>query len=219
MYKTFRTLFNSNWHREAVGGLWDQIGKLQFDFLVAQGLKPYHNFLDVSCGSLRGGIHFIPYLEKGRYVGFDNNKKLLKAGIRELKKNNVLDKKPTLLHIDNFDLSSLNTKVDYAIAQSLFTHLTINEIIQCVVNIDRILVTAGKFFATFFENPEGKENLVPIKHETKDSRNIVTFFSRDPFHYNFETFKWVCENTNLDINYIGDWNHPRDQKMLVFTKK
>jgi hypothetical protein len=27
-------------HREFVGGFWEQLGQLQFDFLVKQGLKP-----------------------------------------------------------------------------------------------------------------------------------------------------------------------------------
>ena len=49
-------------HREYVGGMWELIGKLQFNFIVGQGLKPENCFLDIACGPLRGGIHFIPYL-------------------------------------------------------------------------------------------------------------------------------------------------------------
>jgi hypothetical protein len=48
-------------HREYVGGFWDEIGKLQFDFMVQQGLKPSDCFLDIACGALRGGVHFSPY--------------------------------------------------------------------------------------------------------------------------------------------------------------
>jgi hypothetical protein len=43
-------------HRNYVGGMWEEIGKLQFDFLVQQGLKPSHCFLDIGCGSFRGGF-------------------------------------------------------------------------------------------------------------------------------------------------------------------
>ena len=48
-------------HREFVGGHWDQIGELQFGFLIRQGLKPGHVFLDIACGSLRGrqALHFV----------------------------------------------------------------------------------------------------------------------------------------------------------------
>ena len=69
----------SELHREEVGGLWDKIGKLQFDFLKKMGLRSEHYFLDVGCGSLRGGIHFINYLEPSRYFGIDKNNELLDA--------------------------------------------------------------------------------------------------------------------------------------------
>ena len=77
-------IFNPNWHRRAVGGMWEEIGKLQFNFLVEQGLKPGHFLLDVGCGRLRGGIHFIRYLEPEHYFGIDISKVLLAAGRFEL---------------------------------------------------------------------------------------------------------------------------------------
>lgn len=47
-------------HREYVGGMWDEIGKLQFNFLLSRGLRPEHVFLDIACGPLGGGeIHTI----------------------------------------------------------------------------------------------------------------------------------------------------------------
>ena len=42
-------------HRRCVGGKWDEIGKLQTDFLKEQGLEKNMKFLDIGCGSLRGG--------------------------------------------------------------------------------------------------------------------------------------------------------------------
>ncbi len=50
------------WSGKAVGGMWDKVGVLQFDFLMKQGLQSHYALLDVGCGSLRGGIHFIKYL-------------------------------------------------------------------------------------------------------------------------------------------------------------
>ena len=50
---------NQVWHREAVGGLWEEMRRLQFDFLANQGLKPDHKLLDIGCGSMRGGVHFV----------------------------------------------------------------------------------------------------------------------------------------------------------------
>src|SRR5208282_4584116 len=74
-------------HREFVGGMWDEIGALQFEFLKEQGLAPGHRLVDIGCGCLRGGVHFVPYLQKGGYCGIDLNASLIEAGRKELLKN------------------------------------------------------------------------------------------------------------------------------------
>jgi hypothetical protein len=35
------------------------MGRLQFDFVANQGLKPDHKLLDIGSGSMRGGAHFV----------------------------------------------------------------------------------------------------------------------------------------------------------------
>ena len=50
-------------HRKYVGGKWDEIGKLQFEFMKSQGVKPSDIVIDVGCGSFRGGIHFIKIMK------------------------------------------------------------------------------------------------------------------------------------------------------------
>ena len=42
-----------------VGGLSDEIGPLQFFFLRWEGLRPEHTLVDVGCGGLLGGVHFV----------------------------------------------------------------------------------------------------------------------------------------------------------------
>src|SRR5436309_1445834 len=68
-------------HRDAVGGMWDEIGRLQFEFIRGRGLQQGHKLLDVGCGSLRGGVHFARYLDAGNYYGTDLNPSYLKAGL------------------------------------------------------------------------------------------------------------------------------------------
>jgi len=206
----------SEWHREVVGGLWDEIGQLQFNFLVSQGLDPTDYLLDIGCGSLRGGVHFIRYLDKGHYFGIDKDPQLLEAGKNiELVRYGLIDKGPNLFQMEDFNFIPLSMKFNYAIAQSVFTHLPLNNIIRCVMNVEKVLITGGKFFATFFENPDGKFNLEPIYHPKAGG---YTFFDKDVFHYDFHTFEFLCEGTKLEVDYIGDWNHPRNQKIMVFTK-
>jgi len=210
---------HESWHRKKIGGLWKEIGKLQFDFLKNQGLEPSHNFLDVGCGSLRGGIHFIDFLESRHYFGIDKDRELIEAGKKfELTQETLVNKKPTLVKMDDFNFSTLDKKFEFALAQSVFTHLPINNIIRCIMNIDKVLLPNGKFFVTFFENKKGKFNLEPVIHPQSDGPDQATYFDKDSFHYDFETFEWICHDISLNVSYIGNWNHPRNQKMMVFTK-
>jgi len=208
-----------DWHRGAVGGLWDEIGRLQHDFLVGQGLQPEHYLLDIGCGSLRGGVHFIAYLEPGHYYGVDKNLELLEAGRRiELPRYQLVERAPILVEMEDFDFAALGRAFEYALAHSVFTHLPLNSIIRCVMNLERVLVPGGRFYATFFENPKGKSHLGPILHPRVDGPDLATYFDHDPYHYDVDTFRWICSSTSLRMDYIGEWGHPRSQRMLVFTK-
>ena len=71
-------------HRAYVGGLWEEIGRLQFEFLLRQGLAPSDCFLDIACGSLRWGVHFINYLDPGNYLGIEKQRRLVELGIEKV---------------------------------------------------------------------------------------------------------------------------------------
>ena len=190
------------WQRGKVCGLWEKIGELQFNFLVKNGLEPKHFLLDIGCGSLRGGIHFIKFLDEGHYFGIDKNNELLEGGKIELKENGLEHKNPTLKKIENFDFKSLNQKFDYAIAQSVFTHLPLNDIVYCVMNIEKILVPGGKFYATFFESTLDN-NDEQIVHNAIDG-SITSFPNKDPFHYPFSFIQKFCDGTSLEVRRIGE---------------
>lgn len=211
LYFVFRKL-KRYCHREAVGGLWDIMGKLQIDFMIKQGLKPEHYFLDIGCGSLRGGIHFIRYLEAGHYYGIDKDSYLLKAGRDiELKRAGLSDKRPQLLLSANFDLSSIpDDKFDFMLAQSLFTHLPMYMIELCLINVMPKLKTGGVFYATFNESNDGQSHLAKPHSNKNDEFGFTS--------YPFSSFSGICCKIGISISYLGDWNHPRGQKMLVFRK-
>ena len=196
--KRLNVIFNPVWYKYAVGGRWNEMGKLQFDFMLKQGLKPEHYFLDVGCGSLRGGLHFIGYLDPWHYWGVDHNRALLKTGKKLILQNGLGYKKPFLTYLDNFKFDTDCVKVDFALAQSVFTHLRIEQIRTCIKNIKSVL--KGKFYATFFE----KEDFTQINYDT--------------FAYPFKFFQDICFENRLNIEYIGEWKHPWGQKMMVIFK-
>lgn len=206
------------WHRDAVGGKWEQMGEFQFDYLVHEGLAPEHQMLDVGCGALRGGVHFVRYLQAGHYVGVDAGPPLLAAGRRELEQAGLSDKQATLVADNKFGLVKLGRSFDFVIAQSVFSHLPFNPIARCITEVGRVLNPGGRFYATFFANP-GPRMRTDAIHMKTDSTPLELFPDRDPFYYDPDLFAWLCEGSDVSFEYRGDWGHPRGQHMMVFTKR
>ena len=67
-------------HRAFVGGQWNEMGQLELDYLISQGLAPQHYFLDVGCGALRAGRMLSDYLEPAHYFGIDVNNDVITTG-------------------------------------------------------------------------------------------------------------------------------------------
>jgi len=204
-------------HRSVIGGLWDEIGRLQFDFMVSQGLEPHHHLLDIGCGSLRGGVHFIGYLDSGNYFGIDSNQSLIDAGLSIESKVYGLEAKvrsENFSRTDNFDFSFLDMKIDFAIAQSVFTHIDLNKIRLCLFRLKNCLTIGGKLFATYFELAEEND----LDQEIHRFGDTYTAFNRDPYHYYFEDLVNAARNLPYRVTYIGDWEHPRGQFMIEFER-
>ena len=203
--------------RNAVGGMWAEMGDLQFNFLVSQGLRPHHKFLDIGCGCLRGGIHFISYLNEQHYFGIDQSEHLLTVGRDiELVSAGLANKQITLLQNADFEFHKLGRDFDFALAQSVFTHLPMAKISMCLQQLKYVLAPEGVFFATFFQVAEGhppSESLVHFPGE------IETFADHEPYHHSLEQIEQMAADHGFEITYLGDWNHPRSQKMLMFRHK
>lgn len=193
------------------------MGRKQFDFMVGEGLAPTHRLLDVGCGCLRGGIHFIPYLDPGNYVGIDIDRELIEAGRGELGKAGIADRSPTLLVLEDFDVSGLGP-FDCAIAQSVFTHLPLNRIMRCVANVTAALAVGGRFYATFFPSPGPRLRCAPAPMPSPEG-GFDTHCDADPYFYDPDIFRWMCDGSQVSVDYRGDWDHPRGQHMLAFTRR
>lgn len=200
-------------HRAFVGGMWEEIGGLQLEFMKEHGLMPGHDFLDVGCGALRGGLHFIPYLEANRYYGLDLNASLLEAGKKEIEEAGLAQEGVELLASDKFEVHRFGVNFDRALAVSLFTHLPLNPIVRCLSEVGRALKPDGEFYATFFEAPSAA-HLEPIKQWGE----LRTNYDSDPFHYSFAEMEWAANICGLQAQRVGDWGHPRNQRMLLFRR-
>lgn len=193
-------------HRGYVGGMWEEIGKLQFDFLLSKGLKPDSYLLDIACGSLRLGVKVIPYLEPSHYLGIEKESGLVKVGLEnELDPKLKEEKQPNILISNSFEFEKLEQKADFAIAQSLFTHLPPSLIDLCFQKLYPWLEDDGVFYATFFK----AEQLINNPKKPHD-HGYFTYTQTEMCSFG--------ETNGFAPNYIGDWNHPRNQVIVEYKK-
>jgi len=194
-------------HRGYVGGMWEEIGQLQFDFLLSQGLKPHSYLLDIACGSLRLGVKVIPYLEPSHYLGVEKESELVKEGLeKELDPNIRIEKRPNIIISKSFEFERLNHKADFAISQSLFTHIPSSLITLCFKKLHPWLEDDGSFYATFFRTE-------------RKVKNPTWSYDHGYFAYTQAEMREFGEKNGYVYKYIGDWNHPQNQVIVEYTKE
>lgn len=205
-------------HREFIGGLWDEVGSLQAEFMIAQGLTQRHRLLDIGCGCLRGGVRFIDHLDAGGYFGVDRNAELLAAGYDlELARAGLQHKLPrsNLIANGEFDFGAAPSDFAFALAVSVFSHISFNRIRTCLERLSGRLQIGGKFFASYFEARDGRPVCFPV---AQAPGAVVTYGDRDPFHYRAGDLAYAALGLPWRFERIGDWRHPRGQQMACFTR-
>jgi len=146
--------------------LWKMKRDFQFDYLTGVGLMPSHYLADIGCGTLRGGIPLIGYLNKGHYYGVESREDVLVEGRKELSEANLTDKAPVLLASD--DISSLNVEqwFDFVWAFSVLIHLSDHILENTMGFVANHLADTGAFLANvnLGEAPEGNWQGFPVVH-------------------------------------------------------
>jgi len=183
--------------RQAIGGLWDEIGLLQFRFLQRQGLQPHHSLLDIGCGSLRGGLHFIRYLDYGNYTGIDISPEILAAAGDNLNDLKLGNKNARLVRVNDLCFSELEgKKFDFLLAQSVFTHMPAEDVEECLQHISNVMHPQSSLYATIHES---------VSYKKRDLKN---------FTYTLSWFEECCSRYGLVCKREPAYRHPRGQVML-----
>lgn len=184
--------------RAAVGGFDMGIGELQLKFLKQEGMEAEHTFLDVGCGSLRGGRYFIDYLEEGNYTGMDINESIILEGKSIVDEDLLVEKDPTFLVNDDLQFDEFEGTFDYILALSVLTHLPRADIVECLANAHKVMDSGSRFYFTYFD-PQ-------VKDYTGDLKS---------FSYSRGTLAQMANENGLAINFVDpdEFPHPRNQRM------
>ena len=201
-------------HRSVVGGRWEEMGRLQLDFVIGRGLRPEHRFIDVGCGSLRAGRKIAAYLEPEHYYGVDVNAQIIELGYEKELDDELRRRLPTsnLRSTDRFDVD-FGVPFDMGIAQSVFSHLSLNHLRLCLARVARSMKPGGRFFVTYFEQPSD----FPVDG-VPEVQGRKLFTERNFYWYYRGDLAWATTGLPWQFNHIGEWGHPRQQVMAEFVR-
>lgn len=173
------------------------------DYLIDNGLHQNSYLLDFGCGALSSGINFINYLDSSRYFGVDISEKAIELGHSRILEQNLSFKNPVLYSFIE-EVPSFEIKFDFIFANSVFTHMPLNDIQDAILHLVKYLKVGSCFYSTLAAS------------STKSK--MVGF--RDWFHNPDDIIRF-CSVNNLHCRVDPDWKNPLDinktDKMLVIS--
>ena len=121
--------------------------------LIHEGLELDSKVLDIGCGCLRCGYRLINYLDNGSYFGIEPNVKMLSAGIKILlTESEVANKEPSFDNNLDFDFEVFDTKFDFFVARSIWTHASKQQIRVMPDSYKKTTTQKGVFLASYIRS-------------------------------------------------------------------
>jgi SAM-dependent methyltransferase len=123
-------------------------GLFQLSLLRTAGMLPSSRLLDVGCGPIRAGVHFISFLNARNYYGVDYNNSFIKAASLLVAEKGFSGKHPTLRVVSDFDFSDLNQQFDFVNVFSVLNHCDRQQRRLFFRNIPNLLAPEARLFIT-----------------------------------------------------------------------
>ena len=159
-----------------------------FDFLRQEGLKPSDRVLHLGKASVAVTELWRSFLEEHHFGRPVNDASV-------------------------FALGDETEPFDIAVADSLFPFRPFNTVARCIASVVRKLAPNGRFYATWFENPD-PANFEPIVQPG----GITTFPDAEPYHYPFALIASVCEAVGATAARVAG-NPPGGGSILVISRR
>jgi hypothetical protein len=158
-----------------------------FDRVAHEGLRPSDRVLHLGNASAAATARWRSFLEENHYARVGDDASLFGfAGETEL--------------------------FDIAIADSVFPFRPFNTVARCIASVVRKLQPKGRFYATWFENPDATD-FEPIVQPG----GMTSFSDSEPYHYPFALIANICEAVGAKVEQVPSTGHPRGESLLVIT--
>lgn len=187
---------------------YDLISAMVFNLLTCIGLRQDHRVLDIGCGSLRVGRLLIPYLSESCYFGVEPNEWLVKDGINnEVGKDLIRLKKPSFSHQASMSDFSQALNIDFAFAQSIFSHCGLDLIEGWLKEIAPHLNDDGVFLATFLTGDEDFDGSGWVYPECVNFRVETISEAAQKYGFGFKLLHWAHPRQQWGVFFKSDFDH------------
>ena len=160
----------------------------QIDFLRSAGLQPQNLLLDFGCGTLRGGIPLIEYLNVGNYYGIEARAKALEEGMIELSESGLSDRAPHLIHASQFADLNIGIRFDFIWAFSVLIHFSDDVLSDALPFIARHLAPHGTVYANVNIGVQNQDN---------------SWLEFPHVYRPVEFYEGVCRRAGLSMKIVG----------------
>jgi hypothetical protein len=150
-------------------------------------------------------------VDEHRYWGYERPEAV--RGAIELVRANVRPERGHLIVNDWFDLTDSPHQFRFAIANAFWARLPLNAIARCVAAVLKTLEPGGRFYATWFDNPD-PSNFEPIVH----AKGATTYPDMEPYHYSFDVLAGVLRALGAEVTRVADATHPRGESIMLITR-
>ncbi|MEC8243662.1 MAG: hypothetical protein VX038_02340 [Verrucomicrobiota bacterium] len=181
--------------------MWYELGIWQIEALRSMGMQPEHSLLDIGCGPMRLGMHAVPYLNEGNFFGVDPYPPYQKLGSAIMSEVGCWKKYRTEIS-NKFPFQEFERKINFAIAQSVITHLSLVQIDLLFKNLKDVMEKGGIFLFTFNNNrfPLG------FLYEAKHPMIAPAFVDKEFFQQVARDYE-----INFEIEPLKELPHPTGQ--------
>lgn len=186
---------------DQIGGIPEILGPWQLELLRIFGLERDHRVLDLGCGTLRGGLHLIDFLEPDCYFGADPNQWLLDTADKFVLESQLSEKKPHLGDLEWADQLP-DGSFDFVLTQSVLNHLDQQGIQQTVKRVDDKIAPDGLWLGTAHFSAEIATLTSDQIHPTRPNEFLTT-------KMNPAWFATLLENHGLGVEFRAPIEHPR----------
>jgi hypothetical protein len=170
---------------------WLNGGRLQFDYLINQGLQPGDRLLEIGCGDLAAGHLFIDYLSTGNYYGIDLSPDAVIGAHQTITEFGLQAKAPHVTLAGDLTLGFLPaSRFTVVQADGVFSNSPIEIIGECLAHVTRVMTADAIFDFTF--DRTGAERRAPGAG----------------FRYRPDTLIDLAASHGLDAELMKDWQQP-----------